>query len=132
MIVAQARAETNNLLGEDLIRQTFFDGLAGQFGRQKVLVLIPDGTRTLPLPFLFRLLVEILHDTQKLDFMVALGTHPPLNKSQLRKLVGISTDEYHTTFKHIGLLNHTWQSDEDLLQIGILTQAQIKTIVGDL
>ena len=42
----------------------------------------PDHTRTIPLPQLFRLLMEILHDTAQLDFMVALGTHPPLSPEQ--------------------------------------------------
>ncbi len=54
-------------------------GLEGRFAGQHVLVLIPDHTRTVPLPLLFRLIVEILHDARQLDFMVALGTHLPLD-----------------------------------------------------
>ena len=55
-----------------------------------MLVLIPDHTRTIPLPQLFRMLVDILSDASKLDFMVALGTHPPLDEDSLNKLVGIT------------------------------------------
>ena len=67
--------------------------LDGQFTNQRVLVLIPDHTRSLPLPFLFRALVDVLHDTKQLDFMVALGTHPPLSEESLNKLVGITAEE---------------------------------------
>jgi len=75
MIVAKAIAE-NGLLARDPIRQTLETGLGKKFIGGKVLVLIPDHTRTLPLPFLFRSLVEILRGTRQLDFVVALGTHP--------------------------------------------------------
>ena len=57
--------------------------------QKRVLVLIPDTTRTMPLPFLFDLLEEFLiQRVRKLDFLVALGTHQPLGDNQLSKLVG--------------------------------------------
>ena len=60
MIISQAIAPQGNLLTEQQIRETLHRGLDGRFTRQKVLVLIPDHTRSLPLPFLFRALVDIL------------------------------------------------------------------------
>ena len=98
MIVARAVARDDDLLSGDEIRQTLAAGLSGEYSGQKVLVLIPDRTRTLPLPQLFRMLVELLHDTKKVDFMVALGTHPPLSEEQLRRLVGISTGDPRNGF----------------------------------
>ncbi|MCB9450421.1 MAG: DUF2088 domain-containing protein [Anaerolineaceae bacterium] len=97
-----------------------------------MLVLIPDHTRSLPLPLLFRLLAAVLRDTRQLDFMVALGTHPPLSDAALNVLVGISAEERHTTYAHIGLLNHDWQNPDALVQIGNLEKAQIQQIAGDL
>ena len=90
----------------------------GQFNNQRVLVLIPDHTRSLPLPFLFRALVDVLHDAKQLDFMVALGTHPPLSEESINKLVGITAEERTTTFKHIGLLNHAWDTPSALTSLG--------------
>ena len=80
------------------------------------LVLIPDHTRSLPLAFLFRAIVEILNDVRQLDFMVALGTHPALSEEALDKLVGITPEERLTKYKAIGLFNHTW---DDPLSPGI-------------
>ena len=126
-----AIAPQNQLLDDDSIRQTLTEGLENQFSGQKVLILIPDHTRTIPLPQLFRYLVEILHDSQQLDFMVALGTHPALSDAQLCQLVGITAEERDTIYKHVGLLNHAWDSADALTTIGTLPQAQIQEIAGD-
>jgi len=128
-MMAQA-FQAEGVLPADQVRQTLYAGLENKYGGQKVLVLIPDHTRTIPLPFLFRLLVEILHDTKQLDFMVALGTHPPLTESQLNQLVGITVAERADIFRHIGLLNHAWDSPETLTSVGTLPQAQIQKIAG--
>src|SRR5947209_5671435 len=46
---------------------------------KRVLVIIPDGTRTCPLPLMFRLLYKHLgHRVRQLDYLVALGTHQPM------------------------------------------------------
>lgn len=129
MILAKVIAPSGQLLTDDDIRN-MFSVLEHQFTNQRVLVLIPDHTRSLPLPFLFRALVEILHDTQQLDFMVALGTHPPLSEENINKLVGITSEERNTIFKHIGLLNHEWNTPSALTSLGIIEQDEIKQIAG--
>lgn len=131
MIEIQVVAADNQLLEVDVIQQTLTGGLEGKFGGQKVLVLIPDHTRTIPLPLLFRLLVQSLHNARQLDFMVALGTHPPLSPNQLNQLVGISAEERETTYSHVGLLNHEWGDPQALAQIGTLPQDQIQEIAGE-
>ena len=131
MVEIKAVAPDNQLLDEDVIRQTLTSSLEGKYAGQKVLVLVPDHTRTLPLPRLFRMLVEILHDTQQLDFLVALGTHPSLSPEQLNKLVGISAEERQSIYHHVGLLNHDWQNPNALVQIATLPQSQIQEIAGD-
>src|SRR5574339_595159 len=80
--------------------------LERQFTHQRVLVLIPDHTRSLPLPLFFRSLVDTLDDVKQLDFMVALGTHPPLSEESIHKLVGITAEERNAKFRHIGLPTH--------------------------
>ncbi|MEP6896526.1 MAG: lactate racemase domain-containing protein [Chloroflexota bacterium] len=129
MLQAKATAPNGQLLSDDEIRN-MLGVLDGQFDNQRVLVLIPDHTRSLPLPFLFRALVDVLHDAKQLDFMVALGTHPPLNEESLNELVGITAKERTTTFKHIGLLNHAWDAPSALTSLGIMEQDEIKQIAG--
>jgi nickel-dependent lactate racemase len=130
-VIAQASAADQQALPEALIRSTLAAGLQQRFSGAKVLVLIPDHTRTIPLPLLFRLMVDVLDDVKQLDFMVALGTHPPLSEAMLYRLVGISSEERRTQYRHIGLLNHAWDDGDTLLQIGTLTQPQIQQLAGD-
>jgi lactate racemase len=131
MIDIQATAPVGTLLSDETIRETLEKGLGGKLSNLKVLILIPDHTRSIPLPQLFRDLVEVLHDTKQLDFMVALGTHPPLSEAHLLQLVGITTEERQTRFRHIGLLNHTWNSPDALTRLGMLPRAHIQEIAGD-
>lgn len=118
------------ILPGDEIREILSSGLEGQYKGLRVLVLIPDYTRTLPLPQLFQMLVEILCDTRQLDFMVALGTHPALNETELCKLVGIKPEEHKTHYSKIGLLNHTWDHPDKLETIGVIAQDEIQHIAG--
>ena len=129
MVTAQAIAESG-LLTHDEVMQVLTKGLGGRFTGQKVLVLIPDHTRSLPLPELFRMVVEVLHDVGKLNVMVALGTHPGYPEEGLNHLVGITAAERATTFRHVGLLNHAWNDPEELTSLGVLDQDEIKRLAG--
>jgi nickel-dependent lactate racemase len=76
------------------------------------------------------MMVEVLSDAGKLDFMVALGTHPPLDEASMLKLVGITRDERLTHYGWVGLHNHNWNQADSLEQIGTLTQDRVKEIAG--
>ncbi len=130
MLTAKATVPQGTLLSEGQILETLHSGLDGLFTNSKLLVLIPDHTRSLPLPFLFRALVEVLRDARQLDFMVALGTHMPLSVDSLNQLVGITAEERQTKYARIGLLNHAWEDPSALVSIGSLEQEQIKQIAG--
>jgi len=131
MLVSKAISQVGQLLSEDEIRNKLVEALGGLFVNQRVLALIPDHTRSLPLPFLFRALVDVLHEAKQLDFMVALGTHPPLTEESIHKLVGITAIETTTTFKRVGLFNHAWNKPSALTSLGIMEQDEIKQIAGD-
>jgi lactate racemase len=131
MTLREKISQADSTLSPEVIRQTLQMGLAGEFNQQKVLVLIPDHTRSLPLPFLFRALVDVPSGAKQLDFMVALGTHPPLSDEQINELVGITTEERNSQFANISLLNHAWNDPDALKTIGILFQAEIKEIAGE-
>ncbi len=129
MLVAQAVSQSG-MLSHEAVREALEQGLAGRFRGQKVLALIPDHTRSLPLPELFRMVVEILHDVRLLDFMVALGTHPPLAEDALNRLVGVTAAERATTYRRIGLLNHAWDDPAALTSLGIIGPDEVRQIAG--
>lgn len=127
---AHAFSSPGELLDFDTVRETLVEGLAGQFTGARVLVLIPDHTRTIPLPELFPMMCDVLADTARLDFMVALGTHPPLSEDALNRLVGITAEQRRSDYGHVGILNHAWDDPTALAQIGTLTVDQIKDLAG--
>lgn len=129
MIDAQAVSHTK-LLPEGTILQALEQGLGGKFAGQKLLVLVPDHTRSLPLPMLFRMVVKILADTRQLDFMIALGTHPGLPEEAINHLFGVTPEERLTTFKHIGLFNHAWDDPSALTNLGVMKEAEIRRLAG--
>lgn len=129
MIDAHVYSETG-ILEEKAVYQALTQGLAGKFTGMKVLALIPDHTRSLPLPMLFKMVVEILGDVQKLDFLVALGTHPALSETALENLVGITPQERCGEFRHIGLFNHAWDDPAMLTSIGVMEKDEIKELSG--
>ncbi len=129
-LLASAVAPLGERLGEAEIRAALERALSGRFKGARLLVLMPDHTRSLPLPLLFRLLTDILRDARSLDFMVALGTHPPLGEAALCRLVGITPQARATDYKQVGLLNHAWDDPSALVQLGVLERAQVQAISG--
>jgi nickel-dependent lactate racemase len=100
---------------------------------KRVLVLIPDRTRTAPIPLFFRLLHrELARRVAALDYLVALGTHQPMSEEALNQLVGISSEERRTTYAGIKLLNHRWDLPETLLTVGTIPAAEIEQISNGL
>ena len=129
MINSQAVSKSGPL-NDETAEKTLVEGLAGKFSGKKVLVLIPDHTRSLPLPKLFRLVVKILDDTRQLDFMVALGTHPGLPEESFNRLVGITAEERAGAFKHVGLFNHAWNDPNALVSLGMMQEDEIRSLAG--
>src|SRR5690348_3005824 len=61
---------------------------------KRVLVIIPDGTRTAPIPLMFRLLYEqVGRRAAHFDYLIALGTHPPMLHEAIDHLVGVTVTQ---------------------------------------
>jgi nickel-dependent lactate racemase len=128
MNVSTTLAPDGAFLSADAVRAAL--NAIPDLGGARVLVLIPDHTRTIPLPLLFRGVVDRLRNAARLDFLVALGTHPPLSEAALNALVGISADERAANDAHVGLYNHAWDDPNALMVIGRLEAEQIQEIAG--
>ena len=93
---------------------------------RRVLFVIPDSTRSMPMPAMFRAICSTLEGrTAKTDFIVALGTHPPMNDDAINALLGISAEERSGVYGDIGLYNHEWQNPEALAYIGEIGEEEI-------
>jgi nickel-dependent lactate racemase len=93
---------------------------------KRVLVIIPDSTRTVPLSLFFRSFYEALWGrVAALDYLVALGTHQPMSEEALNRLVGITEEERTSTYAGVGLLNHRWDLPGTLVTLGAIPAAEI-------
>jgi nickel-dependent lactate racemase len=118
------------MLTDQQIETMVADGLNSlAVNDKRVLVIIPDATRTMPLPLFFRLIAQHwLPRVKALDFLVALGTHPPLSDEALLHLVGLTAEEKAARYANIRLLNHAWKDPNALTTIGIIPASEIEQI----
>src|SRR5262245_44367016 len=86
---------------------------AGEFRVRTRMLIVPEATRTVPLPLLFDAVYQLLRSAvRQIDVLVALGTHPPMNERQICRLLGISDEERGALFATLELYNHEWDRPE--------------------
>lgn len=117
-------------LSESEVRQRISERLeTAEFADKRVLLIVPDATRTAPLPMLFDAVHGELSGTaSQIDVMIALGTHPPMPEPAILKLLGISNEDRGGKYSSVGLYNHEWNNPEALTTIGELTKADVEEI----
>jgi nickel-dependent lactate racemase len=90
----------------------------------RVLILIPDGTRTMPMPLMAALFEKYLAPrVKKMDYLVALGTHQPMTDAQLSKLVGREVIDGQAGSSYV--FNHLWNEPSTFTQIGTIHAGEI-------
>ena len=98
---------------------------------RRVLVIIPDGTRTMPMPLMFDLFAELLGPrAAALDCLVALGTHQPMTDAQLGKLVGQAVSDGRAGGSRI--FNHEWADPANFRALGVIPAGDISRITDGL
>ena len=98
---------------------------------QRVLIIIPDGTRTMPMPLMFELFeTQFAPRLGALDYLVALGTHPPMSDEQLSKLVGRPVTNGRAGKSHV--FNHHWEDAANFLTLGVIPAREIGEMTGGL
>ncbi len=96
---------------------------------ERVLVVVPDGTRSAPIPTLYRFLHDVLGPkVEAIDFLVALGTHPPMTDDALGRLLGTSVRDGRTDRSRV--FNHRWDLAETFVTVGVIPAAEIRDASG--
>ncbi|MGD8625524.1 MAG: lactate racemase domain-containing protein [Anaerolineae bacterium] len=125
-----ASGEPGRFLSESQVRALVAEALAQiDLDGQRLLIVIPDSTRTAPLPLFFRLFYdELWGRVAALDYLVALGTHQPLSDEALCRLVGITPRERAGRYAGVGLFNHRWDQPGTLVELGTIPAAEIRDL----
>jgi lactate racemase len=106
---------------------------AANYRGKRILLIVPDGTRTAPVGLLFRALHKQLAPVvEELDVLIALGTHQPMNEEAIRERLEISVEERNSTFKKVRFFNHSWNKPAALKRVGILSSDEVSALSNGL
>ncbi|MBM4034663.1 MAG: DUF2088 domain-containing protein [Planctomycetes bacterium] len=117
-------------LSEAEVRELAAKGLGEiELAGKRVLVIIPDSTRSCPLPMFFRLLCEMIRPkARRLDFLIALGTHQAMSEDKINTLLGLTPDERAGKYADVRVFNHEWDRPDALRRIGTISADEIEAI----
>jgi len=104
-----------------------------EYQHRKVLMIVPDGTRTAPIGLVFRTLHEQIGGvTKSFDVLIALGTHQPMSEAAIRQRLEITEEERNGTYRNVRIFNHEWNNPDALQRIGVIPAEEIHELSGGL
>ena len=111
------------LLDEDEVRAFVRAHISGlDLSGRSLCLVIPDATRTCPLPLLLQAIDEGTGGRPSAcTAVVALGTHAPMTDDAIRSLVGTLP---------FPAVNHAWWEDETYVHVGSLSPALVHELSG--
>jgi len=96
---------------------------------RKLLFLIPDHTRTAPMGMMFRIIYDIIAERVKaLDFLIALGTHPPMPEEKILERMELTKRDYEEKYSKARFFNHRWDKPDTFTTIGTITADEVEEI----
>src|SRR5207249_12049964 len=102
---------------------------AKDYRDKKVLLIVPDGTRTAPVGLVFQTLHQQIGDaTRALDVLIALGTHHPMSEAAICERLEISEMERRDTYRRVRFFNHAWNDPAALKNIGNISAEEIREL----
>jgi nickel-dependent lactate racemase len=110
----------------DIVRQAC---PSDSYRGKRVLLIVPDGTRTAPIGLIFEALFrQIGQATKTFDVLIALGTHQPMSEAAICRRLDISDAERHQKYSQVRFFNHAWDNPSALKQIGTLSAEEIREL----
>ena len=121
---------TARALTDEEVRSAMAEALApADLDGRRVLVIVPDSTRTAPVALIRGVLDELLRRrVSALDYLVALGTHPVMEDAALGRLLGVPV--------HLGragesrVFNHRWDVPESFVTLGTIPAEELAAVSG--
>ena len=121
-------------LSPDQVEQIVAKGLPRtELAGKKILLIVPDATRSCPLGDVFKEVHRQLSGSVKaLDVMIALGTHPPMSEEAICDRLEITREERGGRYASVRFLNHEWDNPAALRRIGTLSPKETDELSGGL
>ncbi len=96
---------------------------------RRVLLIIPDHTRTAPVGLLFKTLFARFGEVAAaFDILTALGTHAPMSEEAIRARLEITAEERCGRYGRVRFFNHEWDNPAALRHLGTIPAEEIRTL----
>lgn len=106
---------------------------AASYRGRRVLLIIPDGTRTAPIGMMFKALHDELGAVcAHFDILIALGTHPPMSEDSICRRLEITPEERNSRYRGVRFFNHEWDNPAALRSLGSIPSDEIHRLSGGL
>jgi nickel-dependent lactate racemase len=120
------------LLSEEQVTTFINQQLAGaDLDGRSVCIVIPDGTRSCPLPLLLRAVHGALAGrVSRMSALVALGTHAAMDEQHLGVHLGCSAEGVAAAYPGLSVINHEWWDPTTFVSLGTISAERIGELSG--
>lgn len=95
---------------------------------KKILLIVPDGTRTAPVGPMFHLIHELIDGRAEIDVIIALGTHQPMTDAEINARLDLTPEDRAGRFAGVKFFNHAWDDETELHTVGTIPAADIEEL----
>ena len=99
---------------------------------KRVCVVVPDGTRTCPLPLLLQAMRDGLSSASQVTVVIALGTHQGMSEEHLGRHLGYPPGALEEAYPGWKVLNHESWLPETFTTLGTIDTDRITELTGGL
>lgn len=100
---------------------------------KSICVIVPDGTRSVPLTRVMPAVHEALAGrASSITVLIALGTHAAMSEEHLAGLLGYEPGKLHETYPAFTVVNHAWDDEDQIADLGEITAERITELTGGL
>ena len=102
---------------------------AHDLGGKNVCIVLPDGTRSCPLPLLLRAVHGALHGrASRITALISLGTHAEMSEQALARHLGYTVGELDATYPGLTVLNHEWWKPSTFADLGTIPASRVEEL----
>lgn len=127
---AAVLGSADHVLTDDQVREFVHQQLAAlDLDGRSVCLVVPDGTRSSPLPLLLRAVHGALAGrVSALTAVIALGTHVAMTEEAIARHLGYDDGGLEATYPGMTVVNHEWWRPETFVELGTISAEQVSEL----
>ena len=130
-MISQIAGNSSPLTNEQVNEVVAQSLTAAEYAGKKVLLIVPDATRTAPIGQLFKAIhAQICGSATKLDVMIALGTHHAMSEEAICERLEITIEERRDQYAEVTFHNHEWDNPDAMRNLGTIPASTIEELSG--